>query len=563
MSVGIGVKDLLETEEVEEAARLAVVWRRAVASFEWLCRQQKKRRTTKKKKTSAASKKTYVSYQRRLRWMFAAVRREVMAAKSDATTWVDVAAVLDGLLSRGSEGRSARPPSAAAESAARTNSASRLLAYGRRSEGSFRGARRLLGSSRVPRKKAYRRESGVPRDLFYAAIKVRDPSEAPLLDLERRTAPPLPASFPPSPRSRTVALRIDRRRRAHDLVVSRELLKVEVRVVYADEDDFGLSVARTIRARRAPPVFSPATAARGIDVSGFSAARLGGANRFASVRCAAPIPQGAWIYFQVRVDDDPFTESDDEDLSANNYTRRPSDDDDDDEEAAANDDDDQGKGKEQQRQRRRRRQQQALHDDDNDDTEENTMVFSSSLARSGSSSETKTTLTRGASSSRSRLVELAVGLAPSDLARTALCGLGPKSASIVSIGGLLVANMWTRVDRQSDLAVFRPGDTVGVLAYQDDDACHLCFDVNGQKAADMLTVPLLGRPKTSRGLFSTWRKKRQTTNALRLYPTVSFRTPRVGVHARFTADDIDLADPANLGAPQGEPVYALDGTRLV
>ena len=474
-SLGIKVVDLdIEEDmkmEMEEERPRRRVWRRLVRVVEWVADDGR-----------------------------------VMVRSKSAMVWsvaVLLEGVLEGMLSRRAEG-----VSVAAESAAQNNSAARLLSYGRRrdyfstgGEESFfvrqrRYLWRSLGSRR--RRRYHRNHREISTDLFYAAIRV--PSSQTFHDDGESSvdASELPRSFPPSPRSRTAALRAEGNRRQHDLVVSRELLKAEVRLVYAEEDEFGLGVARTIRRRRVAPVFLPSAAARGVLVSGLHAARIAGGTRFASTRCAAPLPRRAWIYFQIRVDD----QDDDLGLPSNL---------------------------------------------DENSTTKGYMLLDDDDRRKRSP--------RGNPFRRTPIVEVAIGVATTELPRTGLCGLG-DSASLVSIGGLLAGSKW-RSRPTHALAAFRSGDTVGVLAFHDDSWCRLRFDVNGV-ATDSITLNFRRMPFLfRRGPGSS------SPGGHRLYPTVTFRTPGVGVHGRFSADDIDIGDPADLGLPSGEPVYALDGTRLV
>jgi len=167
-----------------------------------------------------------------------------------------------------------------------------------------------------------------------------------------------------------------------------------------------------------------------------------------------------------------------------------------------------------------------------------------------------------------------VGVAPGDLPRTGLCGLAPRSASVASIGGLLVENRWRRGPKLNDgLMAFRPGDVVGVLAFQDDASCALRFDVNGDARTRFVSINTTAAPSGTFFLSSSsspsYGKKHSKHTffhrpaSVRLFPTVSFRTPGVAVEGRFSADDIDIGNPNALGVPPGAKVYAVDGTRLV
>mmetsp|Transcript_14893 Transcript_14893/g.18373 ORF Transcript_14893/g.18373 Transcript_14893/m.18373 type:complete len:417 (+) Transcript_14893:84-1334(+) len=106
------------------------------------------------------------------------------------------------------------------------------------------------------------------------------------------------ASYPPSPRSRQLKLKLDSEACSNEVHASCELLKAEVRALYS-EDNFSRLVARRIRTYRTPPLL---LSRPGLELyQGCVTRSTGGFDRFLTTRSAAPLPRGEWIYFEFHI----------------------------------------------------------------------------------------------------------------------------------------------------------------------------------------------------------------------------------------------------------------------
>ena len=201
---------------------------------------------------------------------------------------------------------------------------------------------------------------------------------------------------------------------------------------------------------------------------------------------------------------------------------------------------------------------------------------------------------------------LSIGLSTVEMPLNTLVGSWQGSVGLCTSGQIFVAGQWCSLADPS-LSSYGYGTTVGCLVFLDDSSAFetwdgvmvnssVMFNINGNlvpppvnslKLAAEQSPTVLGAsptsPATTSGSATLYTgvgyadpmsslargpasKATFTTPSLLvpaaedLYPTVTLQSPATGVMCRFSSEDITAQSRAEIGAPNGVTVYAVDGS---
>lgn len=169
---------------------------------------------------------------------------------------------------------------------------------------------------------------------------------------------------------------------------------------------------------------------------------------------------------------------------------------------------------------------------------------------------------------------LSIGMSTLEMPLNTLVGAWKGSVGLCTTGQILMLGKWFAPSDTQESS-YGSNSTVGCLVYLDDNASHdtrdgpvvmadVTFNVNGNvippvkcsmdRAADdhqnedTYDVPTLSLP---------------VPRNQELFPTVTLHSPATCVMCRFNSEDLLAVSRAEIGAPDGVTVFAVDGSIII
>ncbi|GMH76444.1 hypothetical protein TL16_g07085 [Triparma laevis f. inornata] len=155
------------------------------------------------------------------------------------------------------------------------------------------------------------------------------------------------------------------------------------------------------------------------------------------------------------------------------------------------------------------------------------------------------------------MASLSIGLSTQEMPLNTLVGSWKGSVGLCTTGQILDAGRWTST-LDTKLASFGHEATVGCLVFIDDDTEFQTWD--GEMVNAQVTFSVNGR--VVKGLTESPELTLAIPKEEELFPTVTLHSANTQIHAMFCSQDLQASTREECGAPDGEIIYALDGSVL-
>jgi len=180
---------------------------------------------------------------------------------------------------------------------------------------------------------------------------------------------------------------------------------------------------------------------------------------------------------------------------------------------------------------------------------------------------------------KSSMATLSVGLSTLEMPLNTLVGAWKGSVGLCSTGQILTAGQWC-APSDSSTSAYGDSSTVGCLVCLDDGTAFetwdgvmvtaaVTFNVNGQVVSPPVsTTPMaagggLGPNELPGPVAPSSTLPLLVPIEEELFPTLTLHSPATQVMCRFSAEDTFASSRAEIGAPAGVTVYAIDGSVLL